>query len=85
MTWVIAAAWLGRQQRIGDGIYHRAEVWQGLAQRVQELPIQVLDVVLTIGLQQLLRQGGQQLLLAFKKLFLEQLLSHRYSSSIISS
>ena len=64
MTWVIAAAWLGRQQRIGDGIYHRAEVWQGLAQRVQELPIQVLDVVLTIGLQQLLRQGGQQLLLA---------------------
>lgn len=64
MTWVIAAAWLGRQQRISDGIYHRAEVWQGLAQRVQELPIQVLDVVLTIGLQQLLRQGGQQLLLA---------------------
>lgn len=50
MARVIAVARLSRQQCVSDGIYNRAEVWQPLAQRVQKLPIQVLDVVLTIGL-----------------------------------
>lgn len=61
---VIAAAWPSCQQCIDDGIYNRAEVRHRRAERMQELPMQVFDVVFTIGLQQLSRQAGQQQLLA---------------------
>lgn len=63
-TWVVAAAWPSCQQCINDGIYNRTEVRQCHSERMQELPMDMLNVVFTIGLQQLPRQVGQQQLLA---------------------
>lgn len=64
LAWVIAAARLSCQQCFSDGIYNWAEVRHCQVERIQELPVQVLNVVFTIVLQQLSRQAGQQQLLA---------------------
>lgn len=64
MARVIAALRLSCQECVNDGIYNWAEVGQCQAQRMQELPMHVLDVVFAIGLQQLLGQASQQQLFA---------------------
>lgn len=70
---VVAATWLSCQQRLNDGIYNWAKVRQCHSECIQELPMQVLDVVFTVGLQQVSRQVGQQQLLT---LLPEVLISH---------
>lgn len=63
LPWVVAHGWVGSQEPVCDAVHHRAEVLHRHLHELDELLVDLLHIVLAIGLQQLLGQTGQQLLL----------------------
>lgn len=63
LPWVVAHGWIGSQKPICDAVHHCTEVLHCHLHELDELLVDLLHIVLAIGLQQLLGQTGQQLLL----------------------
>lgn len=63
LPWVVAHSWVGSQKPLCDAVHHCTEVLHCHLHELDELLVDLLHIVLAIGLQQLLGQAGQQLLL----------------------